>query len=234
MYGMMLITVSPWLIRNHSVFGAYTLAHTAGINLLIGNNPYNDTGEGHFTDEMNALLGDLQIVPRDYPFDGKEVERDTRAKNIAIDYMIHNPGRVFGLWPRKFLVLFKSDTDGFDFSIGNMPGLECGTKILCKTIVRLSKLHYILMIALFAISLPIVLKLPIRPQHIGLAIIVILTLAYLVFSGDPRYHFPMMPWVAIYSGLGVQILFLGKSSLRIAESVEVPAYHDYEERTVRA
>ena len=183
---------------------------------------------------MNALLGDLETVPHEYMFDGKEVERDTRARNIAIDYMIHNPGRVFGLLPRKLLALFKGDTEGFFWSMGMMPGLEGRTKILYQNFLRLSELYYVLMIALFAISLPIVLKLPIRPQHIGLAIIVSLTLVYLVLFGYPRYHFPMMPWVAIYSGLGAQALLLGKSSLRIAESVEVPAYYDHEERKVRA
>jgi hypothetical protein len=254
-YCMVLITVSPWLIRNHSIFGAYTLAHTGGLNLLIGNNPYNDTGGAIFTDKMNALLGDLQTVPLQNVFDGKEVERDTRAKNIAIDYMIHNPGRVFGLLPRKLLALFEGDTEGLYYSMGMMPGsksyaaplgalpralwlppfgLEGRTKILYNNLHRLCKLYYVLMIALFAISLPIVLKLPIRPQHIGLAIIVSLTLAYLVFYGHSRYHFSMMPWVAIYSGLGAQILLLGKSSLRIAESGEVPAYHDHGERKVRA
>jgi hypothetical protein len=245
---MVLITVSPWLIRNHSVFGAYTLANTFGINLLDGNNPYNDTGDSNFNDKVNALLGDLQTVPHEYMFDGKEVERDTRAKNIAIDYMIHNPGRVFGLLPRKLLALFKADTEGFYFSMGMMrestgsfvgseskPGnWEGRTKILYKNLVRLSQLYYVLMIALFAISLPIVLKFPIRPQHIGLAIIVSLTLVYLVLFGHPRYHFPMMPWVAIYSGLGAQTLLLVKSSLRIAESGEVPACYDHEERKVRA
>jgi len=238
-YGIILITVSPWLIRNHGVFGAYTLNHTGGINLLVGNNPHHDTGYGTFNDKVNALLGDLQTVPYQNAFDGKEVERDTIAKNIAIDYMIHNPGRVFGLMPRKLLALFKEDSDGLSNSMGMMPGsnsyaaplekvpralwrppfgLEGRTKILYNNLNRLCKLYYVLMIALFAISLPIVLKLPIRPQHIGLAIIVFLTLAYLVFYGDPRFHFSMMPWVAIYSGLGAQILLLGKSSLRIAES----------------
>jgi hypothetical protein len=186
---------------------------------------------------VNALLGDLRTVPYQNMFDGKEVERDTRAKNIAIDYMIHNPGRVFGLLPRKLLVLFEGDTEGLYFSMGMMPGsksyaaplgtlpralwlppsgLEGRTEILYKNLLRLSQLYYVLIIALFAISLPIVLKLPIRPQHIGLAIIVSLTLTYLVLYGDPRYHFSMMPWVAIYSGLGAQTLLLGKSSLRIA------------------
>jgi hypothetical protein len=254
-YCMVLITVSPWLIRNHSIFGAYRLAHTSGINLLVGNNPYSTGGEPFFTDKVNALLGDLQTVPFQNAFEGKEVERDTRAKNIAIDYMIHNPGRVFGLLPRKLLALFKEDGEGLWFSMGMMPGsnfyaapmgtlpralwlppsaLEGRTDILYKNISRLCGLYYVLMIALFAISLPIVLKLPIRPQHIGLAIIVSLTLVYLVFVGYPRYHFSMMPWVAIYSGLGAQILLLGKSSLRIAESGEVPAYHVHEKGKVRA
>src|SRR5262249_47973427 len=77
-YSIALITVSPWLIRNHNVFGAYTLAHTAGINLLDGNNPYNDTGHSDFNEKVNALLGDLQTVPFLNLLDGKEVERDTR------------------------------------------------------------------------------------------------------------------------------------------------------------
>ena len=244
-YCMVLITVSPWLIRNHSVFGAYTLAHTGGINLLDGNNPYNDTGGSNFDDKVNALLGDLQTVPFLHMFDGNEVERDTRARNIAFDYMIHNPGRVFALLPRKLLALFRSDSEGIAFSMGPvvsmMPSLEgverrplrklaadevcrVPAAITCQTnniLVRLSQLYYYFMIFLFAISLPIVLKLPIRPQHIGLAIIVSLTLVYLVLFGHPRYHFAMMPWVAIYSGLGAQALLLGRSSLRVAESGEV-------------
>ena len=83
-----------------------------------------------------------------------------------------------------------------------------------------------LMIALCVIALPIVVKLPIGPLHIGRAIIVSLTLVYLVLFGNSRYHFPMMIWVAMYSGLGVQVLILGKSSLRFSESGEVAAWDD--------
>ena len=114
--------------------------------------------------------------------------------------------------------------------VSTMPSLEgverrpfrklAADEVPKNTLVRLSQLYYYFMIVLFAISLPIVLKLPIRPQHIGLAIIVSLTLVYLVLFGHPRYHFSMMPWVAIYSGLGAQALLLGRSSLRIAESGE--------------
>ena len=51
-------------------------------------------------------------------------------------------------------------------------------------------------------------------------------LVYLVLFGNSRYHFPMMLWVAMYSGLGVQVLLLGKSSLRLSESGEVAAWDD--------
>jgi hypothetical protein len=241
-YGMVLITVSPWLIRNHSIFGTYTLAHTGGINLLIGNNPYDDAEGNIFSAKVNALLGELQTVPIQNVFDGREVERDSRAADIAIDYMVHNPWRVLELLPRKLLALFGRDDEGLYYSVGMMTGSKSdaaplGTlpralwlppsaqerrmTILYKNVSRVFKLYYVLMIVLFAISLPAVLKLPIRPQHIGLAIIGLLTLVYLVLFGQPRYHFAMMPWVTIYSGLGAQALLLGKSSLRIAESGEV-------------
>jgi hypothetical protein len=229
---MVLITVSPWLIRNHSVFGAYTLAHTGGINLLDGNNPYNDTGGGSFDDKVNALLGDLQTVPLQHMFDGKEVERDTRARSIALDYD-HN--QVGCLRCAEKSGALQNDSEGIAYSMGPvvsmMPSPEgverrplrklAADEAPKNTLVRLSQLYYYFLIVLFAISLPIVLKLPIRPQHIGLAIIVSLTLFYLVLFGNPRYHFSMMPWVAIYSGLGAQALLLGRSSLRIAESGEV-------------
>jgi len=234
-YCIVLITVSPWLIRNHSLFGAYTLANTGGINLLIGNNPYND-GDGDFSKKTNALLGDLRTVPYLNMFDGREAERDARAKSIAIDYIIHNPERVFKLLPKKFLALFGEDTEGLYYSVGMMPGSKSsaapldtlpralwlpssGPEVrdtnLYKNLSRLFKLYYVLIVVLFVISLPTVLKLSIRPQHVGLAVIVSLTLVYLVLFGQPRYHFPMMPWIAIYSGLGAQGLLLGKNSFRI-------------------
>src|SRR4030095_12718620 len=100
--------------------------------------------------------------------------------------------------------------------------LEVRTNILYKNISRLCTLYYVLVIALFAVSLPIVLKLPIRPQHIGLAIIVSLTLVYLVLFGYARYHFAMMPWVAIYSGLGAQALLLGRVRCRWLKPATFP------------
>jgi hypothetical protein len=214
-YGMVLITISPWLIRNYNVFGALTLANTAGINLLDGNNPYNDTGSGNFDDKVNASLGDLKTVPLENMFDGKEVERDARARRIAVDYMIHNPTRVLGMLPKKLFALFRSDTEGFYFSMGMMSGLQGWTKVIYWSLRVFAELYYMFMLVLCAIALPRVLTGPIQPRHIGFAVIVVLTLVYLVLFGHSRYHFPMMTWVAIYSGLGAQAVLLETNKVHL-------------------
>ena len=117
LYCALILTVTPWLLRNYHIFGAPTLAHTIGINLLDGNNPYA-TG-GHYMDErVNALLGELKTKPLEFMFDGKEVERDRKARDVAMDYMLSHPGNVVALWPRKIVALFLSDVDGFYYSMG--------------------------------------------------------------------------------------------------------------------
>jgi hypothetical protein len=213
-YGIVLVTISPWLVRNYNVFGAFTLAHTGGINLLAGNNPYNHSGDSTFTEKVNEMLGDLKTVPFEYMFDGKEVERDARARNVAIDYMLHNPWQVVALLPKKLFRLFRSDIDGFYFSMGMMPGFQGWTKAVYVCLRVLGELYYILMLLLCAIALPTILPGPIQPRHIGFAVIVTLTLVYLVLFGHARYHFSMMPWVAIYSGLGAQALVAGRKMVR--------------------
>ena len=215
-YCAILLTVSPWLVRNKTVFGAYTLAHTGGINLLDGNNRFNDTGTSGFDDRVNALLGDLRTVPLHHMFDGKEVARDARARDIAIDYIVLNPARVFALIPRKFTELWRWDTEGIAFSLGTMQSAKGPLKKAYENFSQVSQWYYDLILLLFLVSLPMTLRRPLRPRHIGLAVIISLTLVYLALFGEPRYHFAMMPWLAIYAGLGAQGLLLGPSSLRMA------------------
>ena len=233
-YGMVLITISPWLIRNYNVFGALTLAHTGGICLLDGNNPYNDTGNSNFSDKVNDLLGDLKTIPFENMFDGKEVERDARARAIAIDYIIQNPGRVLGMLPNKLFSLFRSDVEGFYFSMGMMSGLQGWTKVLYVCVRVFAELYYIFLLLLCAIALPKVLPGPIQPRHVGLAVIVGLTLVYLVLFGNSRYHFPMMTWVSIYSGLGAQAMLVGKNTVTVGADKHFSSSCDPKDQPVNA
>ena len=55
---------------------------------------------------------------------------------------------------------------------------------------------------------------------VGLAIIVYFTLISLVLFGNARYHFPIMPWVIIYSGIGGEILLAGRRAIRTEDGEE--------------
>jgi hypothetical protein len=191
--------------------GGATLANTGGINLLDGNNPYAN-GRHHFTENVNDLLGDLKTIPLENMFDGKEVARDARARDVAIEYIVHNPAHIVALLPRKCVSLFLSDSDGIYYSLGMMkrPG---GGEVRHVFFARaVADLYYALMIVLFLIPLPAILRTKVRREQIGLAIIVYFTVIYLALFGLGRYHFPMMPWLAIYSGIGAWRLLYGKEA----------------------
>jgi hypothetical protein len=129
--------------------------------------------------------------------------------------MVHNPGRVIMLLPKKLFALFRSDVEGFYFSMGMMSGLQGLTQALYVCLRGFAELYYIVLLVLCAIALPRVLPGPIQPRHIGVAVIVGLALVYLVLFGNSRYHFPMMTWVAMYSGLGAQALLNGNKSVEL-------------------
>ena len=196
-YGVVIASVLPWMVRNYVVMGGPTLANTAGIDLLDGNNPYANGGH-HFTDQVNDLLGDLKTIPLDNVFDGKEVARDARARDLAIDFIAHNPGRFAALVLLKWARLFRWDIDGLDYSLRLMT--------LPRHVERpadcVAELYYVFMIILFLVSLPATLRARARRQLLGLAIIVYFTIVYSIVFGGGRFHFPMMPWLAMYSGIG--------------------------------
>lgn len=223
LYLMVLAVVAPWIARNYRVFGAPVLSTNGGITLLFGNNPYA-TGRtpvlGDLYDTL-SLLGDLdpqdprhqfdpkQLFDPRQLFDGREVARDDRARHLALDYIRDHPARVVALWPRKFVVLYRSDVDGFYYTLGLKNDLGRETRVVYVGLKVIGELYYLVVILLFAFSLPLVLWRGSAAYAIGLLVCSYFTLLSLVFIGDPRYHLALMPWIAMYSGVGGAIL-IGK------------------------
>jgi 4-amino-4-deoxy-L-arabinose transferase-like glycosyltransferase len=219
LYLMVLFVIAPWMARNYRVFGVPVLSTNGGITLLFGNNPFATGRTPAFggPNDPLALLGDLD--PRDprQPFDpkelfdGREVARDDRARQLALDYIKHHPARVVALWPRKFVVLYRSDVDGFYYTLGLKNDLGQKTRIVYVGLEVIAELYYLVMILLFVFSLPVVLRSGRMSYAIGLLVCLYFTLLYVVFIGDPRYHLTLVPWIAMYSGIGAAIL-LGKGT----------------------
>jgi 4-amino-4-deoxy-L-arabinose transferase-like glycosyltransferase len=199
---VMILTIMPWMIRNYTLFGTPRLSTNGGIVLMIGNNPYA-TGGQIWDDNVKGLLGNLGT---DNVFDGREVEREQRASKIAVKYILDNPARTVMLWPRKLKILYLSDVDGFYYSLGMVKTPWRDMKYVYWGLRAVAELYYLAVIMLCAFSLPSVLRRKVRQDQIGLALIAYFTVMYLVFFANARYHFAVMFWVAIYSGIGAQLI----------------------------
>jgi 4-amino-4-deoxy-L-arabinose transferase-like glycosyltransferase len=217
LYLMVLAVIAPWMARNYLVFGVPVLSTNGGITLLFGNNPYA-TGRSVAIggeNETLSLLGDLDPLEpghvRDLSqlSDGREVARDDRARHVAIDYVRHHPARVVALWPRKLGALYRSDVEGFYYTLGLRNDLGPKMRVVYLGLRIIGELYYLVMIMLLLISLPVVLRRGKAACAIGLLVCSYFTLLYLVFIGDPRYHLALIPWIAMYSGVGAAVL-LGK------------------------
>lgn len=203
-YLMLLLTIAPWMVRNYMLFGEPVLTTNGGRNLLIGNSPYSD-GSYIWTQEMKSLLADSK----------DEMDSDIIARKFAIDYMVHNPLKIMMLWPRKIFYLYAIDFDGIFY---NQPGWVYSSMIKGNwgytTLKIIAQLYYMLTMILFLFSIRFIFSAD-NHSWIGLLIIIYFTLIAIAFFGTPRFHFPAIPWIAVYSGIGGRAV-LNHFSPRIA------------------
>jgi 4-amino-4-deoxy-L-arabinose transferase-like glycosyltransferase len=215
----LLACIAPWMIRNHMVFGKFMLSTNGGIVLMQGNNPYA-TGKHVWDENIESLLGELHTT-NGVMWDSNEVARDERARQIGMGYIKNHPVRTISLWPKKLLYLYRSDIDGFYYSMGMMRDLS-GRMMHAYVGLRIfAELYYFFIIGLAAISLPKIWNSPIRPQRLGIYVILYFTAICLVFFGNARYHFAVMPWIAMYAGIGgASILGARSDSKSVGQGVQ--------------
>jgi 4-amino-4-deoxy-L-arabinose transferase-like glycosyltransferase len=207
----LLACITPWMVRNHTVFGKYMLSTNGGIVLMQGNNPYA-TGKHIWDENIESLLGELHTT-NGVMWDSKEVAREERARQIGMSYIKNHPVRTILLWPKKLFYLYRSDVDGFYYSMGMMPDISARMQYVYLGLRIFTEIYYFLMIGLAAIGLTTILRSRIRSQFLGIYVILYFTAICLVFFGNARYHFPVMPWLAMYAGIGgASILGVGSKS----------------------
>lgn len=218
-YLMILVTLLPWLYRNDVVFGRPLLSTNGGIVLMIGNNPYA-TGRQLWDERVRSLLGDLGGSEKNGSiFDGREVEREKKAQQVALNYIAHHPLGVAALWPKKFIALYLSDVDGFYYSLGMQPSPSRKNRLIYIGLRIFAEVYYILILALFAAAIPGILRSKVREHRIGLFLILYFTVTYLIYFANARYHFALMPFVVIYSGIEAALILKGRNEAIIGQSL---------------
>jgi hypothetical protein len=185
----------PWMIRNSIVMHEFTMSTNTGDNLCMSRRVHG-TGAFEFP---NPRCDPPQFDSLERP--EFETERDAWGRKLAIDFVKEHPGEELHLVFRRLGATFQDDADGLAAveSYGDDPFMSHGTRELLRTTATAyGALAGILGVAGLAVLL--------ARGRTPAAVVLVLTgvgmlIPPIVFFGDPRFHVPAVPIVAI--GVGV-------------------------------
>jgi 4-amino-4-deoxy-L-arabinose transferase-like glycosyltransferase len=184
----------PWVLRNHQVVGAYTLSTNTGDNLCMSRQP-GANGAFLFTD---YCAGDITA---DIPRGDYERIRDDAGRQKAIDFVRDHPLTELELWPQRLWHTVENDFDGLRAveSYGDDPFLPDGLR---RALQLISDLWFVLVVLAAAIAVPRAWKADrvITVLVVG-AIVATVVLPAIAFFGDPRFHVPAAPFLAVLAAV---------------------------------
>ena len=185
-----LLCVTPWVARNVIVLGYPGVATSTGANLLIGNNP-------------NATGGYAPNVARDMvPAAGTERDRDLASIGSALGYAWHEPGRTFFIGLAGIAHLFGSEAGMTVWGFHPDPS-DPSTRLREKIRSLPWWLHAIVSGSSMAVMLGGLVGFSLLPRagaRVWFAALLLgLLVLHFVFYGGARYHFPLMPFLVLFT-----------------------------------
>ncbi len=199
---LMLAVIAPWTLRNYAVFDEFILVSTnGGTSLLAGNNPSVVGDYKHDYSDTDPLFKQAGFSA------ANQVESDKRARQLAKQWILENPGTFIGLMPKKFFRFWAPDGEAeWGYQAGT-PWYDQYAKWFRSARI-INQVYYFILLGGFAVATWKLLRTPAKPElYYGLAIAAFFTLISLVFSGQSRYHFPVMPFVLAYAAwIGSEVL----------------------------
>lgn len=183
--------VAPWSLRNERMFGHVVAVSTnGGMTLLTGNNPSADGGYVDSDPAYQALFAQRLAMG--------EIAFDAEAKRQGLGWIAANPGRFFALMPVKFFKLWGPDGEAaWNYEQG-APSWAAHRGLY--TAARwANQAWYWLLLAGAGLALVVQLHRRRRMDWwlLPYGIALYPTAICLVFSGQSRFHYPVMPFIAI-------------------------------------
>lgn len=187
--------VAPWSYRNGRVFHAFVpISTNSGVNLWIGNNPHATGGFSYPLSRTNPV----------YMTKG-ELAADRVGRELAWFFMKDQTTNTVLLSVPKFVFLYADDISAFQYELlpkGVKPAIAAqGWRARlaqgCYALFGIAFVWGLLRLGRSRKAIP-------RGGWAYAALLVwpvILTLEYLVFFGSDRFHFPMIPFMAIVGGV---------------------------------
>jgi 4-amino-4-deoxy-L-arabinose transferase-like glycosyltransferase len=191
-YGAMAVVILPWTARNHHVFGEFVLVSTnGGLTLLTGNNP---SAQGDYT--PNDPL--VREVPRGV---SQQVAADHMATSLALQWVRQHPGAALALVPKKIWRLWAPDGEGEWAYQAGYPAYSDYWMIF-RALRLVNQAYYVVLLGLALSSIYYWSKgvrMARSEAATGYILILYTTGISIIFSGQSRFHFPLVPWIAMYA-----------------------------------
>ena len=216
LYAVIIVVLSPWIVRNYILYDDFVLSNNDGLNLYMGNGPEAD--------------GTWVAVPW-FPVDNNtqdEYKLNQTARREAIGYIETHPFRTLTLMPNKLISLL-SHGDGVFWNIISTRSTLNMTRGILLQLDRINTMYEITLLVLFMASLSLGLWTRLKLGKgrgwplLGILVILYFIGIYLVYYGAARYHFPIIPWAMMYSA-ALLTAFLTKDEGEL--SAELPARPD--------
>lgn len=203
MYSLIFITgviliLSPWMIRNKQVMGAFTLATQGGSALWEGNNP-------EATGTWNKQAADANPLFED----PDEIRQEREFRKQAVDFILNNPVRFIELGFRKLGYLFSSERMTLLYFMESPAGMTSTQiyKTVNPVFMAVVNIPYFIVMLSGAWGLLI----PYRHKFFVIGFISAWLITMFVFVAVPRYHFVLIPFFVIAA---INLLQRGPGSIR--------------------
>jgi hypothetical protein len=191
------LVVLPWSYRNYRVFGDWVLVSTnGGLTLLTGNNP---SARGDYTQNDPLVTSIKRTV-------ATQLLADKEAQHRALQWIKENPGRFVALMPLKLFRLWAPDGES-EWAFQTGYGAYDSESVWFRIVRYINQLYYVCLLFGFAWAGLILFgrkvrlsAAPIDWWALPYAIALYPTAVALIFSGQSRFHYPVMPFVAMSCG----------------------------------
>ncbi len=196
-YLVIIAVLAPWAVRNSQIFGEVVLISTnGGATLLTGNNP---SANGGYV-ENDALVAQRNFSVSD------QVASDRRARKLAIEWIKENPARFLELIPLKIWSLWAKDGEAeWAYEAGYAHYQQ--NRYFFRSLRWANQIFYgFLLVGALVAFVSIVrnrYSFALPWVFFGYCFMFYLTTISIVFSGQPRFHFPAMPWIIMYAAWAV-------------------------------